>query len=65
FVTGGINQTVHRISVVYSVTVRCLAPFDEELTVITGETVLAETLIIGEVPEIMFSARSDLFGTLK
>lgn len=55
-VSGGINQTVHRISLFYSATVRCLAPFDEELIIITGETVIAETLIIGEVPKILFSS---------
>ena len=55
-VSGGINQTVHRISLFYSATVRCLAPFDEELIIITGETVIAETLVIGEVPKILFSS---------
>lgn len=63
--SGGINQTVHRISVVYSLTARCLAPFDEELIVVTGEAVIAETLIVGEVPKIMFSSKPDLFGAFE
>ena len=63
--SGGINQTVHRISLVYSLTVRCLAPFDEELIVINGEAMIAETLIIGEVPKILFPSNSDLFGAFE
>ncbi|MBO4453252.1 MAG: sporulation protein YunB, partial [Clostridia bacterium] len=52
-ISGGINQTVHRISVRYTVTVKCLAPFNENLIIINGEQIIAETVIIGEVPEIL------------
>ena len=67
-ISAGINQTLHRISVRYSVTAKCIAPFDENIISIDGETVIAETVIIGEVPGILFSRSSGIgqfFGDLE
>ena len=63
FVSAGINQTLHRICVRYSVLFKCIAPFDEETVCLTGSLVLCETLIVGEVPEILLTP--DLRGDLK
>ena len=57
-ISGGINQTLHRISVRYTLTVKCLAPFEERFFTVDGEAVITETLIIGEVPEILFPGSS-------
>ena len=54
-ISGGINQTIHRITVDYFTEVRCLAPFDENVIIIENSVILAETLIVGKVPNIALS----------
>lgn len=50
FISGGINQTLHRISIIFSVTVNCLTPFHECNSVITVPITVSETVINGNVP---------------
>lgn len=59
--SGGINQTVHRISLRFAATIKCLAPFEESVQTITGEIIICETVIVGEVPEILFGNPSGAF----
>ncbi len=51
--SSGINQTLHRISISFSTEIICLAPFHEYRSYIETEIVLAETLIMGKIPEIV------------
>ncbi len=53
-ISGGINQTLHRISAEFTLEIRCLAPFHENKTEIKIPLVLSEILIAGPVPEVLF-----------
>jgi len=55
FIGEGINQTLHRISIVFNTVITCLAPFHESSVTIETEMVLSETLIIGKVPNTILS----------
>ncbi|MBQ8324379.1 MAG: sporulation protein YunB [Clostridia bacterium] len=46
----GINQTLHRVSIRFAVTVRYLSPLREHIDTLYLEVLIAETLIVGEVP---------------
>lgn len=50
FISAGINQTLHRISLTYSIAIRYLSPLHEACDIITLDLVLAETLVVGDVP---------------
>lgn len=52
-ISGGINQTVHRISIDFSAEIECVAPFNKEIIIVESSVVLAETVIIGDVPQIL------------
>ncbi len=51
--SSGINQTLHRISICFKTEIQCLAPFHESKCSINTTIVIAETLIVGEVPEVI------------
>ena len=48
--SAGINQTLHRVSLHFSVTVNYLAPLESCMDTISFDLLIAETLIVGEVP---------------
>lgn len=48
--SAGINQTLHRVALHFSVTVNYLAPLESCMDTISFEILIAETLIVGEVP---------------
>lgn len=48
--SAGINQTLHRVFIHFVVTVSYLAPLEACADTIAFDIVLAETLIVGEVP---------------
>ena len=50
----GINQTLHRIILKFYIQIDCIVPFYSKNVVIEPSVVLAETLIIGDVPNILF-----------
>lgn len=51
FLSAGINQTRHRVYLNVSGTMYVTAPFmEDEMTIDTGVTI-AETVLIGDVPE--------------
>jgi len=51
FVSSGINQTKHRISLNVTVNIVILIPWATIETAVQTEVLLVETVIIGEVPE--------------
>jgi len=51
FVSAGINQTRHRIYLEVKTTVGIVVPFTDKKTEITTRIPVAETVIIGDVPE--------------
>ncbi len=53
--TSGINQTLHRITVVFETEINCIAPFHQTKCNVSTTLILSELLIVGEVPEIFFS----------
>lgn len=54
-ISGGINQSLHRITTVFETEVSCLAPFYKTKCNISTTIVISETLIVGEIPEIIIS----------
>lgn len=50
FSSAGINQTRHRIYILFNVEMGVAIPFVEKKTVITTSLPVAETVIVGEVP---------------
>ena len=51
--SSGINQTLHRIFIVFESEISCLAPFYETNITIETTIIIAETLIVGEVPPVL------------
>lgn len=51
FVSSGINQTRHQITLVVDVTVSILLPGFSTATKVSGRYAVAETVIVGSVPE--------------
>ena len=51
FISAGINQTRHQIVLVSQVSVSILLPADSISTTIESEVTIAETIIVGKVPE--------------
>ena len=50
FESAGINQTLHKVSVHFVVAVRYLAPLETFSDTISFDIVVAETVVVGEVP---------------
>lgn len=48
--SSGINQTLHRILIRFTVAIRYLAPIEQVADTITIDLVVAETLVVGDVP---------------
>ncbi len=53
FESGGINQTVHRLSLAITADITVLIPPASENTVVETNVIIAETIIAGEVPDYM------------
>ena len=51
FDSAGINQTRHRILLEVSVDIYCTVPFYREHASVSTDFVLAETVIVGEIPQ--------------
>ena len=50
FISAGINQTLYRVTLTYSIAVRYLSPLQDVFDSFTLSIVLVETLIVGDVP---------------
>ena len=55
FTQAGINQTLHRIYLNVSCTVIILTPYDTLEEKITNQVLLAEAVIVGNVPETYYN----------
>ena len=51
FSQAGINQTLHRIYLNVSCKVTILTPFDSIEEIITNQVLVAEAVIVGDVPD--------------
>ncbi len=56
FISEGINQTVHRISIVFTTEIVCTVPFHECNNLLEYEIILSETLIVGKIPQVFLSS---------
>ncbi len=52
-ISGGINQTIHRIIVTFYTKVNCMSPFQNLTCELENTLIIAETMIVGEIPEII------------
>ena len=57
FESVGINQSVHRIYFELRATVSLLTPFTQTDCELTSSVCIAETVIIGEVPNVYFGSQ--------
>ena len=55
-ISGGINQSLHRISIRFDASINCLVPFHKSNCTITTTIIVAETLIVGEIPNTILSS---------
>lgn len=64
FSSAGMNQTNHRLVLQLSVDVACIGLFGGSSTQVENEYILAETVIVGTVPEqyseLLFESRSEI-----
>ncbi|MEG0663575.1 MAG: sporulation protein YunB [Clostridia bacterium] len=51
FETAGINQTKHTITLNISILINAQVPFYENITTVTEDVVIAESIIVGDVPQ--------------
>lgn len=51
FVSAGINQTVHRITLTLTATVRMVLPVGARTVTVTLQTPISEDVVVGDVPE--------------
>ena len=54
FVSQGINQTIHRVSLQIDCNVDILTPYENIGTSVSNQVLLLENLIVGEIPENYF-----------
>lgn len=54
FLSGGVNQTLYRVGLRFSVTLDCIAPFYNCSSVATVDITITETVISGEVPQVVW-----------
>lgn len=59
FESGGINQTIHKLSLTITTDMTVLVPSASENTSVTTTVIIAETIIVGDVPNY------SLYGSVK
>lgn len=55
FVSQGINQTIHRLYLDMDCSISILTPFNTIDEAITSQLILAENIIVGEIPEAYYN----------
>lgn len=65
FYSVGINQSLHNISINYSITINVVAPFSSASTTQTAKITIAESIIIGDVPNTNITVGSGFSETTK
>ena len=58
FIAAGINQTLHKIYIDVHAEISIITPLDEPTITVKAEVLVAENLIVGEVPEFYFGGSS-------
>lgn len=61
FQESGINQTIHRIFLIIKTDVRIIVPLASETVSVSTTTPIAETVIVGDVPQSYISVPEDDF----
>ena len=57
FEQAGINQTIHTITLLITVDIEILLPFAHSIMTVKSEMPIAQTLIVGTVPEAYFNRK--------
>lgn len=57
FEEAGINQTIHTITLLITVDIEILLPFAHSIMTVKSEMPIAQTLIVGTVPEAYFNRK--------
>lgn len=69
FKSVGINQTMHRIYMEAVCNVRIITPYDMQEEIITNQVLMAEYVIVGEIPESYYNLegieQSDYLDTIQ
>ena len=65
FYSVGINQSKHNISIIYNFTLSVLAPFSSASTTHSATITIAESIIIGDVPNTNITVGSGFSETIK
>ncbi len=60
FQTAGINQTRHRVSLMLTAQVQLVAPTGAKRVEVTTQVAMAESIIVGEVPETFTDVGDDM-----
>ena len=60
FQTAGINQTRHRVSLVLTAQVQLVIPTGAQTVEVTTQVAMAESIIVGEVPETFTDVGDDM-----
>lgn len=55
FESAGINQTKHKISIVTSVDIQIILPYETITKTVSSESMICETIIVGKVPDVYIS----------
>lgn len=58
-VTAGINQTKHQILLTVTVDIDVLVPWGTESTQVKSQVLIADTIVVGQVPETFLSMNSE------
>ena len=64
FTAAGINQTLHKIYIDVHAEINIITPLDEPTITVKAEVLVAENLIVGEVPEFYFGGSMQNGGYL-
>jgi len=58
FQSAGINQSMHRLIIEFKVCVSIMSPFSNSTSQFTVPLCIAETIIVGEVPRVIWGTDS-------
>lgn len=58
FLSAGINQTIHKINLKVTVSVSAVIPGFETSTTVSADYCIAQTVIVGEVPQLMLGSHA-------
>ena len=53
-ISSGINQTLHRIKLIFKTEILCMYPFHQCAFDLCNEIIISELLIVGKIPEVIF-----------